>query len=219
MVCWYLPVLAILLGTAVSDSSSQSHCRVNFLRHLSTHVSNCDGHQSCREKAETILREYQECTGGVSLSQSLTPVTDLMKGVFEGFEANPAVPSSCVTSLTAPSVYWSLFVSTIETMFSADGNLPDIFIALSLFDQYLTEFLGNVERCDFSSLSDHWAQLLTWEGVFKAMYVVGTEINLVAVRTRQDSYYLFFEDLLNGYYESAGMNLGKILSILLNYQI
>jgi len=172
-------VILLLLGSALGAGTGPANCLQNLSRSLSTHLSNCEGRNDCEATLSTIISSYQSCAGLGAVSFS--SYTDFLQGVLEGFEKNPALPSSCVTALTAPSPYWALMVSTLQLLFSSDGNLTNIFDVLTFFDQYLGEFISNIERCNLSTLQQHWDQLLTVEGVFKAMYVVGLNINQVAV--------------------------------------
>ena len=174
-------VLGVILSSVLSEAV---HCIAGLKLKVTTDISNCGSTLQCRTRAEAILADYQACTSQVSLSTSLTPFLELLNGVLQGFEVNPAIPSKCVTSLTASSPYWSLLVTTVSGLFSSDGSLPDVFIALSLLDQWLTELVGNLERCGFSTLQNHCAELLTVSGLMKTLYVVGVNINQVAVSAR-----------------------------------
>lgn len=172
-------VILLLLGSALGAAESQTNCMQELSAGLSTHLPNCADRNDCEVAVSTILSSYQSCVGLGAVS--LTSYTDFLQGVLKGFEKNPALPSSCITALTAPSSYWALMVSTLQLLFSSKGSLTNIFDVLTFFDQYLGEFISNVERCSLSTLQEHWNQLLTLEGVFKAMYVVGLNINQVAV--------------------------------------
>lgn len=146
---------------------------------LSSRLSNCEEADQCEAAATSILASYQACTGLSAVSYTF--FSDFLLGVLKGLQKETTSSSSCVNSLSAPSTYWPLVVSTTQLLFSSEGSLTYIFDILTFFDQFLGELISKIERCNLSTLQQHWSQFLTVEGVFKAMYVVGIKINDVAV--------------------------------------
>lgn len=173
-------VVMLLVVSALGLATSPENCREVLIKGLSTtRLSNCGEAEQCEAAASAILASYQACAGLEAVSY--TSATDFLLGMLKGLQKETTSSSSCVNSLSATSAYWPLVVSTTQLLFSSEGSLTYIFDILTFFDQFLGEFINKVERCNLSTLQQHWSQFLTVEGVFKAMYVVGININSVAV--------------------------------------
>ena len=189
---------------------------------LSSLFSMCADPSSCESVTSRIAASLQSCarpSPALATLPFITDVQSLCYGVFVGFQANPSVPSMCATSFSSGQQYWDLIVLTVTNMLSGDGALPDVFNVLALLDQFLTQTISSVERCNLETLRKHLDDLAKVEGVFKAMYVIGLNIDPIAVILIQTNFWNFLSDFSLGNFESAGISLGKILSVVLNYQI
>lgn len=132
-------------------------------------------------------------------------------GIFKGFQANPNLESMCILELQG-------IVDNADNMIhyilSIIDNYVYIFQSLNEFADFMDSFDQAVKSCEFSRLFEQIAALRNTGG--KA--AIGARVAIKSKDVIAD-WKTFYYGLVNGNYETAGMGLGQILSIVFNFNI
>lgn len=116
------------------------------------------------------------------VSQSaVSHLSSLLSGFFTGLQANPQLPSSCVSAFTSLSPSWTEVTDAYDYAVTT-GQLANMFVILSEFNNFVGLTTNVLERCSMSEFAMKLSDLATVDGVFKAMYQVGINIEDMAVR-------------------------------------
>lgn len=132
-------------------------------------------------------------------------------GIFKGFQSNPNLESMCVLEMQGISENAGDLMRYILNIFN---NYVYIFQSLNEFANFMDSFDQAVKSCEFSRLLEQVTDLRNNGG--RAAIVARVAIKSSAVI---DSWKTFYYGLTNSLYESAGMGMGQILSIILNFNI
>ena len=115
------------------------------------------------------------------LHSSLTSsLSDLFNGFLSGLQASPLAPSPCFQAFTSIVPNWNEVTGTAYYAWSS-GHFANFFLILYQFDEFLGLFTAALERCSMNIFTRKLSALGTTEGVFKAMYQLGINIDVMAV--------------------------------------
>ena len=114
------------------------------------------------------------------LCTATSPLSDLLNGFLSGLQADPLHPSSCVQAFTGITSNWNGVLSTANFAWTS-GQLANFFLVLYQFDSFLGLFTTTLAKCSISQFAAKLSALGTVTGVFQAMYVLGTNMNEMAV--------------------------------------
>lgn len=116
-----------------------------------------------------------------SLHSSFTSsLSDLLNGFLSGLQASPLTPSPCIQAFTSIAPNWNEVTDTADYAWSS-GKFANFFLILYKFDEFLGLFTAASERCSINIFERKLSALGTTEGVFKAMYQLGINIDVMAV--------------------------------------
>lgn len=183
-----LPLLCVLSScTALSPARVSCYELLRPEHSLHSLLSLCvHDSQACTATIDRVYPRIADCVAASELQSAvgdvLGAIEGFFRGVLRGLQDDPNSSTACSSSFNTAQPYWDLMVQAAENVFTSGGGLPELFNVITLLDQFLTQLINSLERCNFEILGKRFSDLTTLEGVFKAMYVVGLNIEAVAVR-------------------------------------
>lgn len=114
-------------------------------------------------------------------SSATSSLFDLLNGFLSGLQADPLYPSHCVRAFTSVSPNWQEVASTADFAWSS-GRLANFFLILYKLDEAIGLLIAALEKCSLTVFAGKLSALGTVEGVFKAMYQLGINIDQMAVK-------------------------------------
>ena len=139
-----------------------------------------------------------------------------LSGVPFGLQGSWSIPSQCVESYYGISGEWDKVVKEYGEVVQA-GMLSGWFDLLKVLDGFLIAAVGCGERCQIWLLSSRFSALFTLSGFLYYSDIVYLNLDYIRVPFRQDNGFYVLEDLYNGFYRSAGIGAGQILSRVLDF--
>ena len=163
----------------------------------------------------TIQKDGRERMAAESIASA---AYDFVSGFLYGLQANPTIPSICIQAFNGVAPSWQSVAEAVQYTLDS-GVFASVFLILSELDTFLSLLVTTMQKCDVNIFTTKLKSLKTVEGAFKAMYTLGINIDTMSVTFTQQNFWDLFSDLLTGYYESAGIDLGQFISVLINFYL
>jgi hypothetical protein len=142
--------------------------------------------------------------------------TEFLSGVPIGLQGDLAMYSPCVLSYLALAPHWDILQQVVERSWQS-GSLATAFDVLQAGDEFLTAVVSSGQRCEIWLLFHRLASIFTLNGLLSYAQIAYLNQEFISVTVTQENAYLILADLYHGYYQSAGIGTGQVLSQLLPF--
>lgn len=142
--------------------------------------------------------------------------TEFLSGVAIGLQRDLVRYSPCVLSYLALGPQWDNLQEVVGNAWES-GSLDTAFNVLQAGDEFLTAVVSSGQRCEIWLLFSRLASLFSVNGLLSYAQIVYLNQEFISVIVTQENTNLILADLYHGYYQSAGIGTGQVLSQLLPF--
>ena len=143
----------------------------------------------------------------------MTRMQDFVQGVYYGMQKDTQTPTACVNSLTEFSAPIESMRNDITALIDT-ADLDMIFKALYNYNELVNDFVSSLQLCKINTLSQTFSEMPTKQGIGKMLVMLGTGFDQVI-----ESFGLMLSDMSAGKSMDSGIEFGKIVSVLLDFNI
>ena len=171
---------------------------------------------NCKDFTDLVLENIRSCVVESQVLASSQSIKDFWTGFYNGIQLDPAIPSSCVRSFTKVQSTFDTFIEGIQG-FGFTPIVQSIYTA----NNFVAQVSNTYNLCKFTTLYNffHPGQINMYLSSIAA-HILSYNKSPSTPGTTFNSYYSsFFTQLKLQNYISAGINFGKMFSIVANYNL